>query len=153
MIEAVPTGFWRNDFMLHSSDGSLVELDVSSWREKAEFDLQGARYRLYREGILGDFVLERDGTVIARATKTSAFRAKFELDVNGHALTLKKLSPWRRGFGVYDGEVTVGSIAPVKWYSKRSEIDLPDEWNLALQLFLFWLVLLMWNREEAAASR
>jgi hypothetical protein len=152
MIEAVQKGIWRKDFVLHSSDGSLVELDVSTWREKAEFNLQDVPYQLYRESAFGDFVLERDGTVIARATKVSVFREAFHLDVNGHALTVKKISLWRRGFGVYDGEAMVGSVMPRHWYSSDSVIDLPDEWNLALQLFLFWLVLLMWKREAAAAA-
>ena len=152
MIEAVPKGFFRQDFILHSDDGGLVELDVSSWRERAEFELDGIPFKLYREGMRGDFVLERAGTVIARATKTSAFFKIFKLDINGHALTLRKISAWRRGFGVYENDQLVGSIMPVTWFSQRSIVEMPADWNLALQLFLFWIVLLMWKRAAKAAA-
>jgi hypothetical protein len=152
MIEAVPKSAFSNDYVLQSPDGALAELDVSAWTERAEFELEGAPYRLYREGMLGDFVLERAGTVIARATKPSAFRALFRLQVSGHDLTLRKLSAWRRDFGVFDGEQRVGRIAPVKWYSRRASIEVPEHWNLALEVFLFWLVLVMWRREKAAAA-
>ena len=58
MIEAVPKHIFSNDYILRASDGQLAELDVSSWRERAEFVLDGASYRLYRDGIVGPFVLE-----------------------------------------------------------------------------------------------
>jgi hypothetical protein len=152
MIEAVPKSTFSQDFILSSPNGGLAELDVSGWRERAEFELDGVPYRLYRESALGDFVLERAGAVIARATKPSAFRSTFQLQVSGHDLTLRKTSAWRRDFGVFDGEEMVGRIAPVKWYGRRAYVELPGDWNLALQLFLFWLVLLMWRRQNAAAA-
>jgi hypothetical protein len=152
MIEAVPKSAFSKDFILRSGNGELAELDVSGWRESAEFELEGVLHRLYRESPLGDFVLERDGTVIARATKPSAFRATFRLQVSGHDLTLRKISVWRRDFGVFDGEEMVGRIAPVKWYGRRAAVEVPEHWNLALEIFLFWLVLLMWRRENAAAA-
>ena len=153
MIEAVPKHIFSRDFVLHSPDGSLVELDVSNWRDRAEFDLEGVEYRLYREGMVtGDFILERAGVVIARATKPSVFRERFELEVSGHSVSMKKLSLWRRGFGVFDGEQLVGSIAPAGLFTRRTIVTMPDDWALALQLFLFWLVLLMWRRNAAAAN-
>ena len=153
MIEAVPKHIFSRDFVLHSPDGSLVELDVSNWRDRAEFEFDGIAYRLYREGMVsGDFVLERAGVVIARAMKPSAFRKRFELEVNGHSVSMKKLSLWRRGFGVFDGEQLVGSIAPAGLFTRRTIVTMPDDWAVALQLFLFWLVLLMWHRQAAANS-
>jgi hypothetical protein len=152
MIEAVPKSTFSKDFILFSADGALAELDVSGWRERAEFELEGVPHRLYRESARGDFVLERAGTVIARATKPSAFRSTFQLQVSGHDLTLRKSSAWRRDFAVFDGAEMVGRIAPVKWFGRRAAVELPGDWNLSLQLFLFWLVLLMWRRQSSAAA-
>jgi hypothetical protein len=37
-------------------------------------------------------------------------------------------------------------------FSRRANIDLPAEWPLPTRAFLFWLALLMWKQEQAAAS-
>jgi hypothetical protein len=153
MIEAIPKRLLSNDFVLRSSDEAPVLLDVSGWRERAEFELNGNPYRLYREGLAsGAFVLEQDGSVVARAYKESAFRDRFEIELEGVTYTLRKLSVLSRRFGVFLDDQQLGLIAPVGIFSRRTRIQLPAHWPVALQVYLFWLALVIWNREAAAAA-
>jgi hypothetical protein len=151
VIEAVPKGWFSNSFRLQQPHGTVAELDVSQWREKAEFDVQGGHYRLYREGLAsGAFVLESQGKVLARAFKPSAFRARFELEVGGRAFTLRR-TRMRSGFGLFQGERQVGSVQRAGMFTRRALIDIPDDWPPAAQVFVFWLVLVMWIRDQAAS--
>jgi hypothetical protein len=152
MLEAVPRGFLSNDYTLRSLDGSLAELDVSGWRERAEFELDGVPHRLYREGVLsGAFVLERAGEVAARAEKPSAWRARFVLHLQGRTLELRRLG-WGRRFGLFEEGREVGRIAPAGVFTRRARIELPAGYPLPLQLFLFWLVLVIWRRDRQSSD-
>jgi len=69
MLEAVPKNIFANNFYLQQQNVLLGEVDSSLWREKAQLELEEGTYLLYREGhFSGDFVLEHDGTVVARAS-------------------------------------------------------------------------------------
>ncbi|HEX2206805.1 MAG TPA: hypothetical protein VHG93_03930 [Longimicrobium sp.] len=153
MIEAVPTSWFSGDYLLQQPHGTVAELDVSAWREKAEFEVQGGRYRLSREGMRsGAFVLESQGQMLARAVKPSAFRARFEVQFAGRTYELRRGGWASSSFGVFAGHQQVGSVRRAGVFSRRAYIDLPDDWPLAAQVFIFWLALVIWNRERAAAS-
>ena len=153
MLEATPKHFFSNDYVLRSSGETLAELDVSSWRERAEFEIDGVPHRLYREGLVsGAFVLERDGGISARAVKPSAFRDRFELEWGSRSYTIRKLSWYGRRFGIFSDTQQVGGIAPAGAFSRRTVVQLPSDWPAALQVFVFWLALVIWNRDAAAAA-
>lgn len=153
MLEAVPKNIFANNFFLQQQNELLGELDTSIWREKAQLELEEGTYLLYREGhFSGDFVLEHDGAVVARASKPSALYNRFEVELPGRRLVLRKLSAWNRRFGLFDGEKQVGSIYPLSAFTRRTSVDLPDDWPLPIRAFLFWLVFILWKRQQAAAS-
>ena len=54
-------------------DGKVVaEMERSLWRETAELELDDGSYSLYRDQVIGgDYMLERKGQILARATKPS----------------------------------------------------------------------------------
>jgi hypothetical protein len=127
-------------------------LNLSGWSEKAEFEIKGGRYRLYREGFAsGAFVLEENETVLARASKPSAFRARFELQFGRRAFTIRR-EGIGGGFQVFEGNRQVGSIHRAGMLTRRTIIDLPADWPPAAQVFAFWLVLVIWNREQSGAG-
>lgn len=153
MLEAVPKNIFANNFYLQQQNELLGELDSTIWREKAQLELEEGTYLLYRERYFsGDFVLEHDGTVIARASKPSAFSNRFEVQLPDRNLVLRKLSAWNRRFVLFDGEKQVGSIYPLNVFTRRANIDLPGDWPLRIKAFLFWLVFIVWKRQQAAAS-
>ena len=151
MVEAVPTHIFSNDYVVRGTDGTVADLDISSWRERAEFVLDGATYRLYRDGLVGPFVLERDGVVKARARKPSAFRSRFEVELPDRTCELRKISLGGRRFGVFEGDRAAGEVAQTGFFGRRIRLSLPADWPEAIHVFLLWLALVIWNREAAAA--
>jgi hypothetical protein len=153
MLEAIPTDIFATNFRLHEQNKLLGEVDTSVWREKARLELEEGTYELYRDGkFRGDFLLERNGNVVARATKPSAFQNKFEVELPNHSLVLRRLSLWSRRFGLFEGQKQLGSIYPIGLFTRRANIDLPADWPVAQRIFLFWLAFLMWRRQNQAAA-
>jgi hypothetical protein len=153
MLEAVPTGIFSNRYRFHQEGELMGEFDPSAWRERAQLELEDGTYELYREGTFsGDFVIELNGKIVARATKPSAFRGTFNIELPDKHLILRKHSVWSRNFILFEGEMEVGAIRPLGIFSRRTNIELPGQWPLALQIFVFWLAFLMWKREEAEAA-
>jgi hypothetical protein len=153
MLEAIPTDILSTNFRLQQQNQLLGEVDVSILREKARIELEDGTYELYRERqFSGDFVLERNGKIVARATKPSALQNRFEVELPDRRLVLRKVSIWNRRFELFDGEKQIGSIYPLGIFTRRSNIDLPDDWPLAIRIFLFWLAFIIWKRRNQAAA-
>src|SRR5690349_9209738 len=128
MLEAIPTGVLSSSFRLQQENELVGELDSSVWRCKATLELEEGTYNLYREKpIGGDYLLEHDGTIIARASKLSVFRDKFAVQLGNRLIELRKLSWKTRKFGLFDGDNQLGGIYPKGMFTKRADIDLPQE--------------------------
>ena len=153
LLEAIPTDLFSSKFRLQQKNELVGEVDVSMFREKARVELQEGTYTLRREGFCrGDFLLEKDDRVIARAAKTGFFQCSFDVELPNRVLTLRKLSIWNRRFGLFDGDRQIGSVYPAGMFTRRSHIDLPADWPLVNRIFVFWLAFIMWKRQNAAAS-
>jgi hypothetical protein len=153
MLEAIPTNIFRNNYRLHQQNKLLGEVDTSAWLEKARLELEEGTYELCREGkFSGDFLLVRNGHVVARATKPSVFQNRFDVELPNRSLVLRRQSVWNRRFAVFEGENQVGSVYPAGLFTRRAKIDLPADWPLSQRIFLFWLVFLIWRRQSQAAS-
>ena len=113
MLTATPKTWYSWDFAVARHDPwaearalrsdsapTVAHIDVSAWREKGVLNVEGINYRVYRESAMGDFVLTRDGAVLARATKPSAFHRSFTLDYDGKQYTLCAKAAFRRAFAL-----------------------------------------------------
>ncbi len=153
MLEAKPLNLFSQDFNIETEGQKIAFLDIALWRESGEMSIEGKPYKLYREGLMsGAFVLEGEGRAVARAIKPSAFRSDFDLELNARHYSLKRDSLFGRSFSVFQNGVTVGSIRPVGLFTKRTIIDLPADWPVPAQVFVFWLVLVIWKRRDSAAA-
>ena len=153
MLEAIPTDLFSYNFRLQQQNELVGEVEVSMFREKARVELQEGSYTLRREGLWsGDFLLEKDDRVIARATKTGVFSCSFDVELPNRNVTLRKMSIWNRRFGLFDGDKQIGSVYPVGIFTRRSNIDLPGDWPLVNRIFVFWLAFIIWKRQNSAAA-
>ena len=131
----------------------IAEIDPAYFGEGAEVSVAGETYTLTRDSILGGtFALRSGDRVVATARKPSAFIRTFEVDLSGRRFELKAVSVWRREFGLFEGGVQIGRTAPASWFGRAAVIDLPDEFPLPEQVFLFWLMLIMWRRSVNASA-
>jgi hypothetical protein len=153
MLRAAPRSWFSNTYLIAEDGVSVAALNLAVFREAAALRIDGDEYRLYREGwASGDFVLERNGAIVVRAAKPSAFRNLFEIDYNGQRFRLQRESAWRREFGLYRGEGRIGVLAPEGMWSRVAQGELPAELPLAVRAFIIWLMLLIWRRNDSAAA-
>jgi signal transduction histidine kinase len=148
-LSIVPKRWYSWDFNVFDGSRQVALVDVSTWREKGTLVVDGAEYRVSREGIMsGDFTLERHGSVLARATKPSAFRHTFIIKYDGREYVLRKKSIWRRAFVLLRNEDTeVGGVSPNSIWTRDATVSLPDEWPLAIKVFVMWLAIILWKRD------
>ncbi len=153
MLTAVRTRWFSWDFTVTDGERPVAHIEMSRWRERGVFAVQGVSYRVYREGRMsGDFLLRGSGTTVARARKPSAFRRTFLVEHEGQHYVLRKRSFFGRAFVLLRGDREVGSVSRVALFSRSAAIDLPADLPLAVQLFITWLVLIAWKRSARAAA-
>jgi hypothetical protein len=152
-LEAVPKNWYGVNFHLQQENKLVGEVNNSHWRERARLELEDGSYELRRERFCaGDFFLERDGKVIARASKPSFFKCTFDVELPNRLLSLRKISRWKLRFGLFEGEKQIGSVYALGSFGRRMEIDLPADLSLPVRSFLFWLVFLIWRRQQQAVA-
>jgi hypothetical protein len=153
MLEAIPKNFFSTRFQFQQDNQLLGKIDNSIWREEARVELKDGTYLLSREGrFSGYFLIEHNGRLVARASKPSALRNTFEVEVAGRLLVLRQLSIWKRRFGLFVGDKQIGSIYPLRFLSRHAHIDVPGDLPLPIRVFLFWLVFIVWKRQSQAAA-
>jgi hypothetical protein len=147
-MKAIPHSVFSWNFTIADGPRTLARLETSPWREKGALTIAGVVYRAYREGFMaGDFIVESDGTELARATKPSAFRRSFVITHDGMEYTLTARSAFRREFVLLQGERRIGSISPDGLFTRKANVDLPDIMPLPLKAFVVWLAILLWRRQ------
>ena len=157
MLRAAPTSWWSQDYKLLEGDTVVAIIDVSCWREAGELNVKGASYRVYREGLMsGAFILEglleTGGQIRARAEKPSALHRSFLVEHGGRQYTLEAESAFLRKFVLAEGGQLRGSVYPESAFTRSAVVDFPEELPLAVRVFMFWLVMILWKRASDAAA-
>ena len=156
MLRGVPKSWFSTGYKLLENNTTIAIVDLSNWREAGELTIKGSTYRVYREGLMsGAFLLEDDtGSILSRAEKPSALYRSFLVEHGGRTYTLEAESTWFRKFILSEGGMQIGSVYPEHSMTRKSVVELPDEIPLAVRVFMFWLVMILWKRasDSAAAS-
>jgi hypothetical protein len=153
MLQAIPKRWFSWDFTVLQGSTPLADIDMSLWREKGVLTVQGKTYQVYREGLVsGDFVLKSPESVVARATKPSAFRRSFLIEHAGKQYMLRAKSAFRRGFVLLDGQREIGSLSPEGFCTRRSAIVLPEGLPVPVKVFIIWLAVILWKREAESGA-
>ena len=154
MLELEPTRWFSWAFTVADGGRPFGTLDISAWRERGDVTVAGQTFRIVRTGFMsGDFLLESGGgTVVATATKPSLFRREFEVTFSGRTLCLRPRSAWGRSLALLEGGREVGDVRPRSMWSRRGTATLPDTLPLPVRLFVLWLAVLVWKRDDEAAS-
>lgn len=131
----------------------MAVVDLAWVREAATVTIDNADYTIGREGLLsGAFQLKKRGETVASAKKPSAFSRSFELRIGNEGYTLAAASPFTRRFVLRKGASDVGEIRPAHWFTRKAIVDLPKGIPLEVQVFLTWLVVILWRRQERSAA-
>ena len=137
------------DFEVREAERHLAHADLSAWREKGTLTIGGVAHRVYREGLHGDFLLERDGRVLARATKPSALRHRVLIRHDDRSYELDKQSFWGRTFVVRGTGSEIGTLTLTSMWRRNAAVTLPEGWPPPLKIFVIWLTVILWRRDRA----
>lgn len=153
MLELVAQGWSSRRFHVVTDGRVAAEITLGWFREGGALTIDGAPYTLRREGaISGAFILGHQGLEVVWARKPSAWRERFEVEYEGRTYELVKASWLRNSFELREHGRTVGAVRPRNIFRRRSEMMMPEELPLPVIVFVAALVVLMWNRRNAAAA-
>jgi hypothetical protein len=153
MLELVPQGWSARRFTVTRDGETVAELTLGWVREGGQVEIDGAPYELRREGrISGAYLLTHHGTVVARGRKPSAWRNRLEIEHEGWTYELTKRSWWGNTYELRLHGSTVGAVQPRHLFTRRAQVRMPEDMALPTVVFVCALVVIMWNRESAAAS-
>jgi hypothetical protein len=151
MLEAISTGFLSWGFTVYRGDEKVAELDMFTFRERASAWIGNRNYMFARESILqGTYALKDGDQVLARAQEYGWLRPSFDVEVAEGQATLRSASFWRRDFELRKGAAPIGCIYSTGWFRRKIVIDLPDGLSIPEQIFLFWLVQVIWRRADSS---
>ncbi|WP_069804119.1 hypothetical protein [Thermogemmatispora onikobensis] len=150
MLEAVPHHWYSNTYSIRQDGQEIAEIKRGILREQGSIVVEGQTCTIRRAGLTGPFLYEVDGIPQAQAMSHS-FRRRFEIDYAGQRYSLRAQSLWTRTFLLErDGKV-LGTIRPQSLWNRKAIIEIPG-FPLPIVLFFFWLVMIQWQREQAAAA-
>jgi len=153
MLRAVPKSWFSSGYKVLDNNSTVAIVDLFISREAGELTIGGSTYKVHREGWFGGaFILERDGSILARAIKPSTFYRSFQVELEGRQYTLEAESVGFRTFVLSENGLRVGSVSPEHALTRKSVIDFPPEISLPGRIFLFWLVMIMWKRATDATA-
>jgi len=154
MLNAIPKQWFSWDFRILEEGRDVAEMDLSFWREKGVLSVEGIPYRVYREGLAsGAFMLENPGgQVLVKAEKPNALRRSFIVEYEGRRLRLEAWTPFGRAFVLRGDQGVIGTVKPDSFLSRRTTADLPEDFPLPVRIFLLWLVIILWRRDDDAGS-
>lgn len=124
-------------------------MDIDWTHEAGSFELNGYTYAVGRDGwASGAFYVRVEDLVVARAVKPSAFKRRFEIEFEQRQLTLAAASWPGSTFQLTEGDTVLGGIRRGSWWKRGAIATLPDEFPSEVQVFILWLVHVMWKRAE-----
>lgn len=156
MLTAKPTGLLSSDFAFARDGQPLGTIQQSSLREKGTLVLNGIPYTFQNQLLGRDFLLESGGELLARAKKRTLRRAfDVTLAPDGPsprhlALEVSGAFSFAKG-GRYalteNGRKLGEAIKTTFARSARATFD--DSLAEPVQVFLLWIALMMWRREQS----
>ncbi len=152
MLRAEPNSAFSWDFTVYDDGVPVAKIDLAWIREEGDVIIDAVPCQMYRDGLLGDFVLEAGGFTLARASKPSVFLREFGITYDERRFTLKAQSALRRAFDLFEGEERIGVIEPDHTFTRKMTVNLPETMPLAVRVFIVWLVILMWKRAAQSPS-
>ena len=147
MLKVRPKSAFSERYDVLDGRKKLTTVNIGWWREAGEFRLGGEGYKVGRQGLrLGLFYLEQDGKVLATAEKPSALFNRFRVHHRGTEYELARRSMLGRSFDLKRNGVRVGSMTATSAFTRSAEVKLPEKLPVPVQVFITWLVLVIWKR-------
>lgn len=159
ILEARPRHLFSTTYVITTGDDDAaptaadpIVLDLSAFRSRGRFRLDGAEYRVAAIGAtLGAWVLERDGRELARADRDRLIPLRYQIRLPDRRLTLRTHPPTRR-LTLRHGDRRVGAIRPRHLASRVALLEGAGELAPPVRVFVLTLALLKWRRRARSSG-
>lgn len=149
MLTAVPQSWFSWNFdVMDDNRLPVAEIKMSFWGNTGTIAAGGSQYTVSRQGILGPFVLEKEGAIVAQAVKRDVLTRTIAIEHNGKHYTLKARSSWLRQLVLCEGDSEIGAVTPENCFTHRARVQLPDSLPLIMRLFVLWITIMLWRRDS-----
>jgi hypothetical protein len=136
-----------NYFVTIPDAATSASVNFDALREQGSIILEPDYYDVKHVWQRGEWTLELGDKILAVAIKPNPFTRVFEVSsYEGHNLVFMAESPFTRTFLIEQNGKMLGMIEPVHAFTKRASIDCSSSVPIPVQIFLFWLTVLMWKR-------
>jgi hypothetical protein len=147
MLKTIPVHWFAWNCRVVEDQTPVADLGFSVWGEAGEFQLETDRYKVYREDS-GNFLLANHQVCLAIAEKPNPLFRQFFIRYADARYELQAVSAKGRQFMLQEYGQIVGSIYPAHALGHRAIADLPEAIPLPIRLFMLWLVLSLWKRQQ-----
>lgn len=146
MLKVIPR-MWSYSFSVtDGADSVALAVDLSWRRDTGELRIQDDVYTARRDK--SSYVLESAAGVLARTERPRRWHRELVIEHSGRRYTLRAKSAFRREFQLLEGPMKIGSISPEGLFTRRAAVELPKMFPLFLQVFIIWLVMMLWKHED-----
>lgn len=139
---------FRREYEIESDGGPVTTLNGAR-REGCAFTLNGAEYRVERDG-RKRFVLH--GPEGRAATAERATRREWTVRAESGNVKLVKPSMWRSGWEVHQRGSARGTVRHDGMFSRSFAADVPSDVPMPVRVFALYVVLVNYEREANAAA-
>jgi hypothetical protein len=140
---------WQPRYAVSDDDGHRGLWTRRRFGETMTGELDGNPFELRRDG-RRRFTLSSSGTMLATAEATA--RGRWTISVDGSVYELRRRSRRRSDMELRRGEIAVGSIRKGRARGGQVLCDLPAELSPAVQAFIGFVVVVLWNRAAASSG-
>lgn len=148
-LQCIPSSMWGWNYGIETSQGT-ARIELKVMKDEGEIVLSDASYTIMHPMLSGEWTLKQvtDGkdSIVAQARKPNPLRRKLELTFGTKKLVLQAVSPFRREFQIRQASQVLGRIRPDSFSSRQATIEIDAPLDLSIQLFLFWLTVMLWRQ-------
>lgn len=148
-LQCIPVSMWGWNYGIETSQGT-ARIELKVMKDEGEIVLPDDNYMIVHPMLSGEwtFIQVTDGkdSIVARARKPNPLRRKIELTCGTKKLVLQAVSPFRREFQIRQSNQVLGRIRPDSFSSRQATIEVDAPLDLKIQLFLFWLTVMLWRQ-------
>jgi hypothetical protein len=149
VLQAIPKAWYSLGFTVLDGAQTIADIDRSWWFGRGVLTVQGATYKIYREGLIyAALILESEETVLARAVMKPGLLSGSSFSIE-HAGKQYSLHSSGNKSTLLDGlGEKIGALAKDRDPELGAKVDLPDELPLVVKVFIFSLALILWKSES-----
>ena len=122
ILRAEPTGFLSRGYRFLEGDREVARLTLGLFARRGAIEVEDEQFRVRREGLVGDFVLESDDELrpreLARATGGGPFSRTIRVRAGDRTLTLSGRPFGLRTLRLRHGDREVGLARREGWLSR-----------------------------------